>query len=164
VDSSGSRAGTSASVRYQLGQRVLVVTRLFDLATVDEITLRAAVAALVTELVRLAHPLDEEDYQQIVLYAFDYGYEKQFGEKWHGNGPARTALSDVSLVCGQRAHVAISEAALSRINNHNLEGRPGWYFHDFRILLQRSLTNPVCNEKQAKRLGTALTRVNQLSH
>jgi hypothetical protein len=146
------------------GQRVLVVTRFIDMATVDEVTLRPAVAALVTELVRLAHPIDDDIYRQIVSYAFDYGYEKQFGEKWYGNGPARSALGGVSLVCGIQAHKAISTAALSRIDNDGLEGRSGWYFHDFRILLQKLLTNPVCGEDQAKQLGVALTRVNKLSH
>jgi hypothetical protein len=58
----------------------LVVTRLTDLATVDDESLRPAIASLLTELIRLAHTTDVDDYKQVVTYAFEYGYEKQFGE------------------------------------------------------------------------------------
>jgi serine/threonine-protein kinase len=146
------------------GQRVLLITRLVDLVRVDEPTLRPAAAALVTELVRLTHMANVETYRSIVGYAFEFGYDKQFGEKWHGNGPARTALNDVARMCGQQAHEIISDAALSRIADESLRERARWYFHDLRILLQMLLVNPACGEDHASTIGDALVKVNELSH
>jgi hypothetical protein len=146
------------------GQRVLVITRLTDLATVDEEPLRRAVAELLTELVRLAHDSDEEDYKRIVDYALRYGYEKQYGEAWHGHAPTRVELNEAALICGNQAHSVITDAVLDLVGDGTLEGRPGWYFHDLRILLQDLLTNPVCDPTDATSLGRALSEVNKASH
>lgn len=146
------------------GQRVLVTTRLADLATVDDEPLRRAVAALITELVRLAHPGDETQFQRLVTYAIDYGFKKQVGENWWGDGPTRSALNSASLVCGEPAHEVISSAVISLTEEQDVETRPGWYFHDMRGLLQNLLTNPVCGEDRATALGAALARINALSH
>jgi hypothetical protein len=146
------------------GQRVLVITRLADLATVDQESLRRAVAALTTELVRVAHTIGGNGYEKVVTYAFEYGYEKWYGETWQGNPATRSALNDVSLICGEEAHALISNAALALVNTEALKDRAGWYFHDLRILLQNLLINPVCSADQAESIGLSLTQVNSLSH
>jgi serine/threonine-protein kinase len=146
------------------GQRVLVMTRLTDLATVDKESLREAVAALLTELVRLSHGTDDADYHRIVSYAIEYGYEKQYGEKWHGNGPVRTALNDAALSCGEASHGVIADAVLALVQDSELATRAGWYFHDLRVLLQNLLINPGCGLEKAKALGDALNSVNAVSH
>lgn len=141
-----------------LGQRILVATRLRDLVNVDQESMRRAVAAFLTEVVRLSHTDDSADYERIVEDAITYGYKKRFGESWQGDGPARAALNDVALICADTAHSALSEAVLRLVADPELATRPGWYFHDLRILFQR-LLNPVCGER-ATALGDALTKVN----
>jgi hypothetical protein len=146
------------------GQRVLIATRLADLATVDEGPLRRAVAALVTELVRLSHPGDLAQFERLTSYAIDYGYKKQFGENWWGDGPTRAALNTVALACGDSAHEVLASAVIELTEEPDIEARAGWYFHDIRVLLQNLLTNPVCGEARAASLGVALTRINEISH
>lgn len=145
------------------GQRVLVVNRLEDLATVDEEGLRRAVAAIVTELVRLAHDSGDA-YALVVQYAFEYGYEKRYAENWHGHGPTRSALNDVALICDAPSHATISRAVRVIADEDSLAARAGWYFHDLRVLLQNLLINPVCDADEANALGRALGLVNRLSH
>lgn len=146
------------------GQRVLVMTRLMDLVSVDEQRMRNAVAALLAEMVRLGHESKPDYYRQIVKHTFEYGYEKQYAEAWHGNGPAREALSAVALVCGSEAHSLIATEALEQVGRATLDTKPGWYFHDMRILLQNLLTNTACSDEQAEPLGKALSTVNEVSH
>lgn len=146
------------------GQRVLVTARLTDLATVDDERLRRAVATLLSELVRLAHLDGEDEYAKVVAYAFEYGYHKRYGESWQGDGLNRAALNDVALTCGDKAHTVIATSALELVADADLVDRPGWYFHDLRVLLQNLLINPVCAKEQADAVGDALTRVNALSH
>jgi serine/threonine protein kinase len=146
------------------GQRILLVTRLIDLINVDEPRMRNAVAALLAELVRLAHETKPRNYADIVKYTFEYGFEKQYAEAWHGNGPAREALKAASLICGRDAHELIANEVLGRLPGPALVDKPGWYFHDLRILLQNLLTNPACSDEKAEPLGKALSTVNEVSH
>jgi serine/threonine protein kinase len=146
------------------GQRVLLVTRLTDLTSVDEERLRPAVASLLAELVRLAHETKPDSYTIIIKNTFEYGYEKQYGEAWWGNGPARQALNSVALHSGRVAQSLIADEVLGRVGGAGFSEKQGWYFHDLRILLQNLLTNPACPDDKAEPLGKALSMVNEISH
>jgi hypothetical protein len=146
------------------GQRMLLITRMDDLVNVNEPKMRHAIATLLTELVRLAHESSLEQYSRVVANTFEYGYEKRYGERWHGNGPARAGLSKVALGCDRDAHKVIAREVLSRLDSAQLEDKPGWYFHELRILLQNLLTNATCDDDVADPLGKALTAINEISH
>lgn len=146
------------------GQRMLLITRMDDLVNVDEPKMRHAIATLLAELVRLGHETSLEQYAKVVRNTFEYGYEKQYGERWQGNGPARSALGSVALECDSEPHKIIASEVLSRLDAAQLENKPGWYFHDLRILLQNLLTNAACEDEIAEPVGKALTRVNEISH
>ncbi len=146
------------------GQRVLLITRLMDLISVDEERLRPAVTSLLAELVRLAHEMKPETYAIIVKNTFEYGYEKQYGEAWWGNWPARQALNSVALHCDRDAQSLIADEVLGRVGGAGFSEKQRWYFHDLRILLQNLLTNPACPDEKAEPLGKALSTVNEISH
>lgn len=146
------------------GQRVLLVTRVIDLISVDEARMRNAVAALLAQMARLAHETDAERYASIVQQTFEYGYEKQYGDAWLGNDAARRSLGEVALACGSDAHGIVADEVLSRLEGPSLEDKPGWYYHDLRILLQNLLTNPDCATSRAGSLGAGLSRINEISH
>jgi serine/threonine protein kinase len=147
-----------------VGQRILILTRLRDLVSVDKESLRRAVAALVAELVRLAHDGPLSQYEIIVNFAFEYGYQKSYAQSWQGNGPTRTALNDVAVTCGRDPHSLITAGALKLANENDVASKPGWYVHDLRQLLQRLLTNPICADHDAESLGTALSDLNEKTH
>ena len=146
------------------GQRVLVNTRLADLAQVDDERLRRAVASLLAELVRLSHAGSQSSYSRTVAYAFDYGFEKRYGESWWGDGPTRSALLAVARGCAVPAHQEIARGAIAMVEGEGIAGKQGWYHHDLRILLQHLLINPVCEEDLAAGIGDALQRLNGISH
>ncbi len=146
------------------GQRALVAIRLRDLATVDEERLRRAVAALLVELIRLAHAVPEFAYGTIVEYGIEYGYRKQYGDAWIGNGPARAALAEVALTSNKSAHDLIATGAIGLVEGAPAPSHRGWYFHDLRGLLQNLLINPECHEPAAQKLASALQHVNEVSH
>jgi len=146
------------------GQRVFLVTRLTDLTRVDEERLRPAVASLLAELVRLAQEMKPKSYATIVENTFEYGYEKQYGENWWGNSPARQALNSVALHCGRDAQSLIADVVLGRVAGAGFSEKQRWYFHELRTLLQNLLTNPACPDDKAEPLGQALSTVNEISH
>lgn len=147
-----------------VGQRTLLLTRLADLVSVDKESLRRAVAALVEELVRLAHNSPISQYQTIVGFGFEYGYQKFYAQSWQGNGPTRTALNDVAGSCGKDAHSLITAEALQLAGEHDVASKPGWYVHDLRQLLQRLLINPICSDNDADSLGIVLRELNSKTH
>jgi serine/threonine-protein kinase len=151
-------------VALPAGQRVLLMTRLGDLIRVDEPRMRNAVAALLAELVRVAPEIQPDNYKTVVECAFEYGYEKQYGEAWHGSGPLRTELNAVSLGCRQESHSIIAEHLLAKFDTIDLTGHAGWYYHDLRVLLQNLLTNPRGADEHAEPIGRLLSDVNEVSH
>ncbi|MFB3737337.1 MAG: hypothetical protein ACE14W_00050 [Candidatus Velamenicoccus archaeovorus] len=112
----------------------------------------------------MAHETKPEPYAIIVKNTFEHGYEKQYGEAWWGNGPARQPLNSVALHCDRVAHSLIADEVLGRVEGTGFIEKQGWYFHDLRVLLQSLLTNPACPDDKAEALGKALTRVNEISH
>ncbi|MFI6079113.1 serine/threonine-protein kinase [Actinoplanes sp. NPDC051343] len=146
------------------GQRVLVVERLTDIVRVDDARLRPAATGLIAEMVRLSHTLPDGTYGKILPIAFDYGYEKQYGEKWHGNEDIRATLTSVSIECGDQAHSSISREALKLANEERLDARPPWFKRDLRNLLQGLLVNSLCTTELSSELGIAMSKVNELSH
>jgi len=146
------------------GQRVLIMSRLNDLTRVDEPRMRNAVASFVSELVRVGHEANMDHYKIIIEFAFSYGYEKQYGETWFGNDSIRFYLAEVILSCIENVHEIITNTVVTFFEPIVLSDKQKWYLHDLRILLQSSLTNPVCTEENSKILGNFLTDVNVLSH
>ena len=146
------------------GQREVVMSRLIDLVNVDEERMRNAVAALLTELIRVGHLGKREHYEQIVRHTMEYAYQKQYGEAWHGNAPAREALNSTSLVSGSGPHLQIAEEALALVARIDLKSKPKWYLHDLRVLLNNLCVNSSCSEGHAEKLGAALRHVNEVSH
>jgi serine/threonine protein kinase len=151
--------------RLKRGQRVLIISRLRDLISVDEENLRRATAQLLAGLTRAGHLQPDADFEFIIEKSLVFGYEMKYGEKWVGNDRIREALNDVAIECTGPTHRVLSEQVIAFLNTlPDLERKPKWYFHELRILLQYLLANPNCGEDHAEPLGEQLTKINTLSH
>lgn len=154
--------------RVKLGQRIAVVSRLRDLVNVDDDKMRRPTAQLLASLAKAAHLDPNDDYRFIVEHCLVFGYEKKYDDAaWRvitGNHLAREALNEVAVECNVAAHAVISAQSLNFLRGRNLDGKPKWYFHDLRDLLQNLLINPQCSDENARLIGDQLTEVNRLSH
>ena len=154
--------------RLKLGQRIAIVSRLRDLVNTDLDKMRRPTAQLLASVVKAAHFDPNDDYKFAVEKCLVFGYEKKYDETWGnpriGNNVPREALNDVALECNSSAHAVVSNRTLDFLKGQTLEGKPKWYFHALRDLLQNLLINPQCNDDDARLLGAQLTDVNRLSH
>jgi serine/threonine protein kinase len=148
----------------KLGQRIALSSRAKDLVNVDQENMRRATAQLLSSLVRAAQLDPQTDYAYIVEQALQYGYEKKYDYGNFGNSGAREALNDVAITATAATHAVLSGRVLAFLADTKIEGKPRWYFHDLRVLLQNLLVNPQCSDDDALKLGAELHNVNSLSH
>jgi serine/threonine protein kinase len=146
------------------GQRLLLVTRLKDLLRIDKPELRTATAQLIALLVRLARFEGEQEYTSIISAAFPWGLEKSYGTAWQGDEDIRTALIDSAKAANPAAHQVLAREFSAFLQSKNLEGLPGWYCHDLRVLAMALLANPSCDEVNAESLAGLYDRINEASH
>lgn len=144
-----------------VGQRLLVITRIKDLIRTDK--LQGPTAEMISLLVRLAIEEPREQYEVIVSAAYEWGYEKYFGERWQGNNEIREALIEAAKVASNIAHSVLSRGLIDLIERIDLSGKDGWYYHDLRMNLISLLASPQCGEP-AEKLAELYDQVNQISH
>jgi serine/threonine protein kinase len=146
-----------------IGQRLLIITRIKDLIRTDK--LQGPTADMIALLVRLAIEEPAEQYRPIVEAAYEWGYEKQYGERWKGNEPIRDALIDAAKSASNIAQPVLSNSLIAFLEKVGLDGKDGWYYHDLRINIQSLLANPHCSESiAAEKLASLYDQVNQISH
>ena len=144
------------------GQRLLVVTRIKDLIRTDR--LPTPTADMIALLVRLAIEEPAPQYKVIVDAAYEWGYEKFYGERWKGNDGIRDALIEAAKTASNVAHSVLSEGLTELSERVDLAGKEGWYYHDLRANLISLLANPQCGEESAEKLAGLYDRVNEVSH
>lgn len=143
------------------GQKTFLMVKLKNLLEVDQINTRNTIASLLSELVRVGYRTNKKDYAFVIEQGLDYGYEKQYNGNWKGNTQIRESLNQVAIECHAPAHRIISDRVINFFENQ-FESKPGWYYHDLKILLQNILLNAHCAAKYAKRLGEYLEQVNKV--
>ncbi|MCB0194887.1 MAG: serine/threonine protein kinase [Anaerolineae bacterium] len=146
-----------------IGQKLLIINRLKDLLRIDKPELSRATVELIEVLVRVARHETSADYRSIVDAAFEWGFEKSYGETWQGNQTIRDSLVRTSKIAHAIAHQVLAESYLAFTDKVGLEKKPGWYYHDLRELAMSLLANPECGEV-AQRLAEIYDKVNEISH
>lgn len=158
-----SRLDPNSYAHIRKSQRILVMSRVRDLISSDEVRLQKPVAVFLEILLRIAHSADEKDYQYIVEKTFHYGYNKTYGEDWQGDRALRETLNDVAIFCPSAPHSIITIETLGLIAKHpDLASAEGWYHHDLRVLLQNLLANEYCSDAHAEELGDRLNKLNSM--
>lgn len=145
------------------GQRLLIINRTKDLIRSGKEQLQRPTADMLALLVRLAISEPEVQYKIIVDAAYEWGYEKLYGERWRGQEDIRDALIEAAKVAPTSAHSVLSESLVEFINRVGLDDKDGWYYHDLRINLNTLLANPHC-DTAAEQLAALYDRVNEISH
>ncbi|MBF0295554.1 MAG: serine/threonine protein kinase [Magnetococcales bacterium] len=173
IFSSGSLSDIKATLRdmdanrYQTlssGKKRAILSRIKDLVNVDEDKRRNAVASLIASLIIISHK-SNSNYQFIVSSALEYGFEKQYSEKWFGNPEIRDALILSSKEYDKESHACTTEELLKFFNNlKNFENKDKWYYHDLRSILNNLLVNDVCSDQHSDAIGDLLDKVNNFSH
>lgn len=90
------------------GQKLLIINRLKDLLRIDKPELSRATIELIEVLVRVARHESPDDYRSIVDAAFEWGFEKTYGENWQGNQPIRNSLIRTSKIAHATAHQVLA--------------------------------------------------------
>jgi serine/threonine protein kinase len=144
------------------GQKLLLLTRIKDLIRTDK--LPAPTAEMISLLIRLAIEEPPEQYKVIVDAAYEWGYEKQYGERWKGNENIREALIEAAKTASTISHTALASSLLEFTERVGLAEKDGWYYHHMRVNLISLLANPQCSDGSAERLAALYDKVNEISH
>jgi serine/threonine protein kinase len=145
------------------GQKLLILNRVKDLIRTDKIQLQKPTAEMIAVLVRLAIDELPEQYKMIVDVAYEWGYEKPFGENWQGDAEIRDALINAAKVASVTTHTVLASSLLDFAEKVQLEDQQGWYYHDLRGNLISLLANPHCGDV-ADQLASLYDKVNEVSH
>lgn len=119
---------------------------------------------MIALLIRLAIEEPAEQYKVIVDAAYEWGYEKQYGERWKGNDGIREALIEAAKTASNISHTVLSTSLLEFTERIGLDEKDGWYYHHLRVNLISLLANPQCSEQSAEKLAGLYDKVNQISH
>lgn len=145
------------------GQQFAVVTRVIDLLKVDKVGLRRPAAEMLASLLRLGVFLPAAKYSELVQYAFEWGYRKQFGPEFFGNPTLQNALVEVAKMAPKQPYEILATAFIAFHKAEGLSGKLKWYTHHMRETVVALLANPECNE-QADELDRIYREINDQSH
>lgn len=146
------------------GQKLLLVTRLKDLLRIDKPELRTATAQVIELLTRLARFESQKEYGPIVIAAFQWGFDKAYGQNWTGDQDIRDAIADAARSANGDAHAVLADEFVKFVTAKDLSDLPRWYNHDLRIQVMALLANPACSEEAAEALATLYDQINEASH
>lgn len=146
-----------------IGQRLLILNRVKDLIRTNKVQLQKPTAEMIAVLVRLAIDEPPEQYKIIIDAAYEWGYEKPFGENWQGDEQIRDALISAAKVASATGHTVLTSSLLDFAKKIQLEDQHGWYHHDLRVNLISLLANPHCGDG-AEQLALLYDQVNEISH
>jgi serine/threonine protein kinase len=144
------------------GQKLLIITRIKDLLRTDK--LQGPTADMLALLVRLAIEESSEQYKIIIDAAYEWGYEKQYGERWKGNDGIRESLIEAAKTASNVSHAVLSSSIIEFTQRVGVDEKDGWYYHHMRVNLIGLLANPQCSEASAEKLATLYDKVNEISH
>lgn len=145
------------------GQKLLVINRLKDLLRTEKPELRTATADVVGLLTRIAQLEAEAEYRPIAKAAYEWGFDKVYGNDWAGNQDVRDAILGATRSANATAHRVLSSEFLAFVKAKNLSGLPRWYTHDLRAISMTLLANPSCGN-EADELASFYDRVNEATH
>jgi serine/threonine protein kinase len=145
------------------GQKLLLINRLKDLVRIDKTDLQTATAQFIALLVRLCRFETPNDYQPVVTFALEWGFEKSYGPNWQGDEDIRDGLVEAAKGANAVAHRVLSDALLAFLEPKQLANFQRWYLHGLRLLVASLLANTNCGDK-ADDLALIYDKMNVASH
>jgi len=141
------------------GQRALILEKTSDVVTSGETRLDYAGAQLLELLVERGLQLAPDEYRSIVAPAFDWGFNKKFGD-YLGKEALRNALERAAYEAHATAHAVLREEFAAFIGEIDLGQKEDWYLHCLRRIIQTLMANPCCSVG-ADKLAESLRSVNK---
>jgi len=146
--------------RLPKGQLALILSKLDDIASSDDPSLGFATEQLLSLLLTRGLLLDAEDYEEIVSPAMERGFKSaQVGG--FGRGALRESAERAALAARRETYGVLLNEFLTCIADVTLEGKPGWYLHSVRDVIDGLMSNPECGD-QARDLRKLRKKVNDI--
>lgn len=145
------------------GQKLLLINRLKDLVRIDKRDLQTATAQFIALLVRLCRFEEPNDYEPVVTFALEWGFERSYGPNWQGDEDIRDGLVEAAKGANAVAHRVLSNALLAFLEPKQLANFQRWYLHGLRLLVASLLANTNCGDK-ADALALVYDNINVASH
>jgi hypothetical protein len=146
------------------GQKLLLINRLKDLLRIDRPEVRTGTAEVIALLTRLARFEPEKEYRPVISAAFQWGFEKWYGQNWQGNEGIRVSLIEAAKAAAEAAHGVISNGFIDFVSGKDFSELPRWSTHDMRLLVMALLANANCGNDEADRLATLYDKINEATH
>ena len=147
-------------VQLPKGQRSLILTKVADIVDSGEANLQYASEQFLELLLNLCVLMEKDDYQEIVVPAILWAFEKQFNGQI-GRDSIRRSLERASHEASGQAYGVLREEFENFLKRTELEDQEEWYLHAVRNVLQNLLANPMCISDESA-LVEALRKVNQV--
>jgi len=157
-----SLAALTASdlVRLPVGQRDVLLTKVVDVVASNDPNLEFPAERFLELMVTRGLFLPKEDYQDIVVPAIEWGFERSYGGRL-GKQTVREALEEAAFDSRGDAHQVLMEQFTAFLGRVTLEDKPDWYLHGIREIIYALMANPSCTEGSAA-LKAALREVNRV--
>jgi serine/threonine protein kinase len=151
-------------IAWPVGQRSLLLERLYDLLSESKDSLAAAIASLLTELVRLGVFLSSDDYGIIIENALTYGFIREHSSGFIGEPELRELLAETVLSISSTNYDIFAKKLTEFLENTDLEDLQRWQRHDLRDLVQKALANSNCKDEFAGKFAKELRTINEIQN
>jgi serine/threonine protein kinase len=141
------------------GQRILIMEKVNGVVLSENEMLDQAGERFLELLVTRGVLIDAESYREIVQPAIHWAFEKKF-DMYVGRPSIRKALEAAAFTSGDGAFEVLSRELLAHLSTVNFDGKPEWYLHSMRELIQALMANPTC-EDVALEFGKLLRTINK---
>ena len=124
---------------------------------IDKPDLRTATAQFIALLVRSARFEMPNDYQPVVSFALEWGFEKSYGQNWQGDEDIRDGLVEATKGRTLQRTKSFQKALWNSWKPKQLPSLPRWYLHELRPLVM-SLQQIATAEIKADDLASSTTK------
>lgn len=143
-----------------VGQRDVLLARVTDVAGSNDPNLEFAAERFLQLMLTRGLFLPKEDYQDIVIPAVEWAFEREFGSRI-GKETLREAFEEASFTSRGESHQVLMEAFVELLTRINLDEKPDWFLHVAREVVIALMANPSCTEGSPA-LKSALKQINKV--
>lgn len=143
-----------------LGQRTLILSKVYDVVGSNERALRYAAERFLQLLLVRGVLLPKEDYIEIVHPAIQWAFEMEFDDKV-GRESIRKALEKAAFIARDGAYDVLTVEILEYLKDIDVSGKDDWYLHTIREVVEALMANQECSTNAAG-LGVIFRKINRV--
>jgi len=142
------------------GQRDLLLAKINSVVTSNDSALEFPSERFLQLMLTRGIFLPRDDYQDIVVPAIEWGFEKSFVARL-GRVTLREAIEEAAFTARGETHLVLVEEFTKFLQRVELEDKENWYLRAVREVITALMANPACTVS-VPALKTALKNANRI--